>query len=67
MRELAKELFGLMVFPNFIIKSSEVAVAIHPPLHAEMEQLAWMRPASLDAQWGCKVGGLVFQPLRLPS
>lgn len=51
MRELAKELFGLSVFPNFIIKSLEVVVAIRPPLHAETDQPAWMCPAS---QRGCK-------------
>lgn len=65
--DLANELFGLMVFPNFMMKSLEVVEVIHPPLHAEMDQLAWMCSASPDVQWGGQAGGLVFQPLHLPS
>lgn len=69
MRELAKELFGLMVFPNFIIKSLEVVVATHPPLHAGMDQPAWMRPASLDAQqggWFCSLYTFHLSPDVIP-
>lgn len=64
-RELAKELFGLSVFPNFIIKSLEVAVAIHPPLHAETDQPAWNVPgitAGLQS-----VGGGAGFPAFMPS
>lgn len=67
MGEVAKELFGLMVFPNFLIKSLEVVMAIHPSQHAETDQPARMCPASLGAEQGCKVGGLVFQPSHFPS
>lgn len=50
MRELAKELFHLVVFLVFITKSLDVVVEIHPP---GKDQPAWMRPAS---QWSSKVG-----------
>lgn len=65
--ELANELFGLMVFPNFIIKSLEGVEAIHLPLHAGTDQPARMCPASLDAQRDGKVWGLVFQSLHFPD
>lgn len=38
MRDLGKGLLGLMVSENFIAKSLEAIVAIHPPLHAEMDE-----------------------------
>lgn len=53
MRELPKELFHLVVFLIFIMKSLDVAVAIHPPLHTGMDQSALMCPVS---QWSSKVG-----------
>lgn len=51
MREMAKELFHLVVFLIFIMKSLDVVAAIHPPLHTGMDQPASRQPREVPGHW----------------